>query len=54
MIVQFIDFFRNRMQMTIRLSYGVLVLLVIIDIILGLAGGKHHAHTWVEHYIPGW
>lgn len=54
MIVQFIDFFRNRMKMTIQLSYGVLVLLVIIDIILGLTGGKHHAHTWVEHYIPGW
>ncbi|HIP82386.1 MAG TPA: hypothetical protein EYH19_02235 [Desulfocapsa sulfexigens] len=54
MIVQFIDFFRNRMKMTIRLSCGLLVLLVIIDIILGLIGGKHHAHTWVEHYIPGW
>jgi hypothetical protein len=42
------------MKMTIQLSYGVLVLLVILDIILELTGGKHHAHSWVGRYIPGW
>ncbi len=54
MIVQFIDFFRNRMKMTIRLCYGVLLFWVIFDILLGFAGEKEHAHTWVEVYFPGW
>ena len=50
MIVKFIDFFRDRMQMTIRLSYAVLALLVVLDIFVD----KHHAHTAPEHYPGFW
>ena len=50
MIVKFIDFFRNRMKGTIWFSYGVLALLVVIDIFFV---DKSHAHTWAEKHIPG-
>lgn len=48
MIVKFIDFFRDRLKATIRCCYGVLALLVFMDIFVD----KSHAHTWPEK-IPG-
>jgi len=48
MIVDLIDFFRDRLPTVIRCCYAVLAALVIIDIFVD----KHHAHTWPEH-IPG-
>ena len=48
MIVKLIDFLRDRLQLVIRLCYGVLALLVVIDFFVD----KHHAHTRMEH-LPG-
>lgn len=49
MIVKLIDFFRDRLQLVIRLSYVGLALLVAGDI---LFVSKEHAHTAAER-IPG-
>jgi succinate dehydrogenase hydrophobic anchor subunit len=51
MIVQFIDFFRDRLKATIYGCYVVLALLVFYDIFFV---DKSHAHTWMEKLIPGW
>ncbi|MFC1524481.1 hypothetical protein ACFL6N_06790 [Thermodesulfobacteriota bacterium] len=51
MIVQLIDFFRDRLNTVIKVCYGVLAALVVIDLILV---DKSHAHTWMEKLIPGW
>jgi hypothetical protein len=48
MIVKFIDYLRNRQKTLIRLCYGVLAALVILDIF----ADKSKAHTWLET-IPG-
>lgn len=50
MIINLIQFLRDRLQTVIRLCYAVLALLVVWD---ALFVDKHHAHTWVEHHIPG-
>ena len=50
MIVNFIDFLRDRLKLVIRICYVVLALLVVFDI---LFVDKHHAHTWAEHHIWG-
>lgn len=49
MIVKLIDFFRDRLQLVIRISYVLLALLVVWDV---LFVSKEHAHTAVEH-LPG-
>ncbi|MGV1099984.1 hypothetical protein ACUUL3_11325 [Thiovibrio sp. JS02] len=49
MIVKLIDFFRERLQLVIRLCYVGLALLVVWDV---LFVSKEHAHTAAEH-IPG-
>ncbi|MBI5518711.1 MAG: hypothetical protein HY916_01480 [Desulfovibrio sp.] len=49
MIVRFIEFFRNRMALTIRASLVVLALVVLADAFLV---SKEHAHAAVER-IPG-
>lgn len=49
MIVKLIDFLRDRLQLVIRISYGVLALLVVWDV---LFVSKEHAHTSAEH-LPG-
>ena len=49
MIVQFIDFFRDRLGATVRACLGLLALLVLAD---ALFVSKEHAHTFVER-IPG-
>ena len=50
-LVRLIEILRNRLKLLVRLSFGVLALLIIIDAIPALVD-KHHAHTKVEH-IPG-
>ncbi|MCF6289859.1 MAG: hypothetical protein L3J03_02495 [Desulfobacterales bacterium] len=47
-LVKLIDFFRDRLKIVIRCCYGVLALLVVIDIFVD----KTHAHTRIEH-LPG-
>jgi hypothetical protein len=49
MIVKLIDFFRDRLQLVIRISYVLLALLVVWD---ALFVSKEHAHTAAEH-LPG-
>jgi hypothetical protein len=49
MIVRLIDFLRERMGLVKGLSYTVLALLVVADLLLV---DKQHAHTAVEH-LPG-
>lgn len=50
-LVKLIEFLRNRLKLLVRLSIGVLVLLVILDAIPAIVD-KHHAHTKLEH-LPG-
>jgi len=47
-IVKLIDFFRDRLPTVIKICYGVLALLVVIDVFVD----KEHAHTAIEH-LPG-
>ena len=49
MIVNFIDYLRDRLKLVIRLSYVGLALVVAWDVFFV---SKEHAHTAVEH-IPG-
>ena len=50
MIVDLIDYLRDRLPTVIRCCYALLAALVIIDIFVD----KHHAHTWIEHYPGFW
>ncbi len=50
MIVDLIDYLRDRLPTVIRCCYAVLAALVIIDIFVD----KAHAHTWIEHYPGFW
>ena len=49
MIVQMIDYLRDRLKLVIRLCYGVLALLVLYD---ALILDKSYAHTAAEK-LPG-
>ncbi len=49
MIVQVVDYFRDRLRATVRVSLALLALLVLGD---ALFVSKEHAHTFVER-IPG-
>ena len=51
MIVNLIDFLRDRLTLVIRCCAGGLVLLVLWDIIFV---DKHHAHTTPEHWWGFW
>ena len=50
-LVRFIEFLHGRLKLLVRLSFGVLALLIIIDAIPALVD-KEHAHTGIEH-LPG-
>jgi hypothetical protein len=52
-LVELIDYLRDRLQAVIYCCYGVLTLLVVLDLIPAVVD-KSHAHTWMEKYIPGW
>jgi hypothetical protein len=50
MIVQFIDFLKERMQ-TVRILFYILVAAMLVWTVVGV--DTHHAHTWMEAHIPG-
>ena len=52
-LLRLIEFLRAHLKGLIRLSLGVLALLVLIDAIPGLVN-KEHAHTAAEHFPAFW
>jgi hypothetical protein len=50
-LAKLIEYLRARLKLLVRLSIGLLVLLVVLDAIPGIVD-KEHAHTKWEH-IPG-
>ncbi len=50
-LAKLIEFLRNRLKIVIRISLGVLVLLMLADTFLV---HKEHAHTKVEHLPAFW
>ena len=50
-LVQFIEFLRNRLKLVIRICFGVLALLIVLDALLV---DKEHAHTWIERIPAFW
>lgn len=53
MIIQLIDYLRDRLKSVVKICYGVLALLVVIDAIPSIVD-KHHAHTAPEHWFGFW
>ncbi|MBU0946459.1 MAG: hypothetical protein KJ804_01690 [Proteobacteria bacterium] len=49
MIVNFIDYLRERLQAVIYCCYGVMTFIVIWSLTVDTS----HAHTWAEKMIPG-
>jgi hypothetical protein len=50
-LVQFIEFLRNRLKTVIRICFGVLALLILLDAVLV---DKEHAHTALERLPAFW
>lgn len=50
-LVKLIAYLRERQKTLVRLSFGVLALLIVLDAIPAVVD-KHHAHTKMEH-LPG-
>lgn len=50
-LVKLIAYLRERQKTLVRLSFGVLALLIVLDAIPAVVD-KHHAHTKIEH-LPG-
>lgn len=50
-MLRLIEFLRRHLKTVIRICFGLLALLIVIDAIPALVD-KHHAHTAPEH-IPG-
>ena len=50
-LVRLIDFLRNNLKTVVYVSYGILALLVVLDLFPAIVD-KHHAHTQAEH-VPG-
>lgn len=50
MIVQFIDFLKERLQ-TVRILFYILIAVMLVWTVVGV--DTHHAHTWMEAHIPG-
>lgn len=50
-LVKLIEYLRQRQKTLVRLSFGVLALLIVLDAIPAIVD-KHHAHTKIEH-LPG-
>jgi hypothetical protein len=51
-LVRIIDFLRDRLKTVLRVCYGILGALVLLDAIPAIVD-KEHAHTWVEGHVPG-
>ena len=50
-LVQFIEWLRNRLKTVVRICFGLLALLIVLDALLV---NKEHAHTKVEHLPAFW
>ena len=50
-LVQLIEFLRNRLKMVVRICFGLLALLILLDAVLV---DKEHAHTRIEHLPAFW
>lgn len=50
-LLSLIEFFRRNLRTVVRVSCGVLAMLIVIDAVPALVD-KHHAHTKAEH-LPG-
>ncbi len=52
-LLALIEFLRRHLKLLIRLSFGLLALLIVIDAVPALVD-KHHAHTAPEQYPGFW
>jgi hypothetical protein len=52
-LVKFIEFLRNRLKTVVRICFGVLALLIVLDA-LPFIVDKEHAHTAAEHLPAFW
>lgn len=50
-LVQLIEFLRNRLKTVVRICFGLLALLILVDALLV---DKEHAHTRLEHLPAFW
>ena len=50
-LVQLIEFLRNRLKTVVRICFGLLALLILVDALLV---DKEHAHTRIEHLPAFW
>ena len=50
-LVKVIEFLRNHLKTVIRVCFGILALLILVD---GLLVSKEHAHTSLEHFPGFW
>ena len=50
-LVDLIEYLRNRLKTVVRVCFGVLALLILVD---GLLVNKEHAHTGPEHFPGFW
>ncbi len=50
-LVQLIEFLRNRLKTVVRVCFGLLALLILVDALLV---DKEHAHTRLEHLPAFW
>lgn len=50
-LVQLIEFLRHRLKTVVRICFGLLALLILLDAVLV---NKEHAHTRLEHLPAFW
>jgi hypothetical protein len=50
-LVQLIEFLRNHLKGVVRVCFGLLALLILLDALLV---NKEHAHTQIEHLPAFW
>jgi hypothetical protein len=50
MIVNFIDFLKERLQ-AVKMCCYIAIAVMLVWSVVGV--DTHHAHTWMEAYIPG-
>ena len=50
-LVKLIEYLRNRLKTVVRVCFGILALLILID---AFFVSKEHAHTGVEHLPAFW
>jgi hypothetical protein len=50
-LVQFIEYLRHRLKTVVRICFGLLALLILLDALLV---DKEHAHTHIEHLPAFW